>query len=279
MLEKFLDKIDFSSYEDFMQNFHINVPEDFNFAYDVVDEWARIAPDKKALLWVNDMGEARQFTFADIKRESDRAAAYFMQLGIGHGDMVMLILKRRYEWWLAMLALHKLGAVAIPATHMLTKHDIIYRNNRAGVKAIVCVGEEYVLTQVSEAMPESPTVETLISVGPDVPAGFHDWHAEWEDVPAFVRPEHVNSNGDTMLMYFTSGTTGEPKMVAHDFTYPLGHIATGCFWHNLHEWKRPSISVKRAYPLLAAVGQYHFIAIPLIAENLFFRIYARFHRI
>lgn len=134
-----------------------------------------------------------------------------------------------------MLALHKLGAVAIPATHMLTKHDIIYRNNRAGVKAIVCVGEEYVLTQVSEAMPESPTVETLISVGPEVPAGFHDWHAEWEDVPAFVRPEHVNSNGDTMLMYFTSGTSGEPKMVAHDFLYALGHLVTGAFWHNLSE--------------------------------------------
>lgn len=149
--------------------------------------------------------------------------------------MVMLILKRRYEWWLSMLALHKLGAVAIPATHMLTKHDIIYRNNRASVKAIVCVGDSYVLTQIEEAMPESPTVETLISIGPEVPDGFHDWHKEWEHAPTFVRPEHPNSNEDTMLMYFTSGTSGEPKMVAHDFLYALGHLVTGAFWHNLSE--------------------------------------------
>ena len=145
-----------------------------------------------ALIWTNDEGEEKFFTFADIKRESDQTAAYFASLGIGHGDMVMIILKRRYEWWLTMLALHKLGAIAIPATHMLTKHDIVYRNNRASVRAIVCVGEDYVLTQVSEAMSGSPTVHTLISVGPEVPDGFHDWHKEWKNAPAFVRPNHVN---------------------------------------------------------------------------------------
>ena len=235
MIERFLTQTHFSSEEDYRKNLHFNIPENFNFAYDVMDVWAEEQPDKVALIWTNDEGEERFFTFADIKRESDQTAAYFASLGIGHGDMVMIILKRRYEWWLTMLALHKLGAIAIPATHMLTKHDIVYRNNRASVRAIVCVGEDYVLTQVSEAMSESPTVQTLISVGPEVPDGFHDWHKEWQNAPAFVRPNHVNTNDDTMLMYFTSGTSGEPKMVAHDFLYALGHLTTGVFWHNLSE--------------------------------------------
>lgn len=235
MIERFLTQTHFTSEEDYRKNLHFNIPENFNFAYDVMDVWAEEQPDKVALIWTNDEGEEKIFTFADIKRESDQAAAYFASLGIGHGDMVMIILKRRYEWWLTMLALHKLGAIAIPATHMLTKHDIVYRNNRASVRAIVCVGEEYVLTQVSEAMSESPTVHTLISVGPKVPDGFHDWHKEWKNAPAFVRPNHVNTNDDTMLMYFTSGTSGEPKMVAHDFLYALGHLTTGVYWHNLSE--------------------------------------------
>lgn len=235
MIERFLTQTHFTSEEDYRKNLHFNIPENFNFAYDVMDVWAEEQPDKVALIWTNDEGEEKIFTFADIKRESDQAAAYFASLGIGHGDMVMIILKRRYEWWLTMLALHKLGAIAIPATHMLTKHDIVYRNNRASVRAIVCVGEDYVLTQVSEAMSESPTVHTLISVGSKVPDGFHDWHKEWQNAPAFVRPNHVNTNDDTMLMYFTSGTSGEPKMVAHDFLYALGHLTTGVFWHNLSE--------------------------------------------
>lgn len=235
MIERFLTQTHFTSEEDYRKNLHFNIPENYNFAYDVMDVWAEEQPDKVALIWTNDEGEEKFFTFADIKRESDQTAAYFASLGIGHGDMVMIILKRRYEWWLTMLALHKLGAIAIPATHMLTKHDIVYRNNRASVRAIVCVGEDYVLTQVSEAMSESPTVRTLISVGPEVPDGFHDWHKEWQNAPAFVRPNHVNTNDDTMLMYFTSGTSGEPKMVAHDFLYALGHLTTGVFWHNLSE--------------------------------------------
>lgn len=235
MIERFLTQTRFTSEEDYREHLHFNIPENFNFAYDVMDVWAEEQPDKVALIWTNDEGEEKIFTFADLKRESDQTAAYFASLGIGHGDMVMIILKRRYEWWLTMLALHKLGAIAIPATHMLTKHDIVYRNNRASVRAIVCVGEEYVLTQVSDAMSESPTVQTLISVGPEVPDGFHDWHKEWQNAPAFVRPNHVNTNDDTMLMYFTSGTSGEPKMVAHDFLYALGHLVTGVFWHNLSE--------------------------------------------
>lgn len=233
MIERFLKQTEFKSQDDFIRNLHFIIPENFNFAYDVMDVWAEEAPDKIALIWTNDNGECIKFSFKDIKEQTDRTAAYFAQLGIGRGDMVMLILKRRYEFWLSMLALHKLGAVAIPATHMLTTHDIVYRNNRAGVKAIVCVGEDYVMRQVKAALANSPTVSILVSVGPEKDCAFHDWHTEWPAAPAFTRPDHVNTNDDTMLMYFTSGTSGEPKMVAHDFLYALGHLTTGVFWHNL----------------------------------------------
>ena len=235
MVERFLEQTSFSSVEDFKSNLRFIIKENFNFAYDVMDAWAAEQPDKLALLWTNDQGVEIRLTFADLKRESDQTAAYLQSLGIGHGDMVMLIEKRRLEWWVSMLALCKLGAVAIPATHMLTKKDIVYRNTRASVKGIICVGEEYVLGQVAAAMPDSPTVKTLVSIGPIVPEGFHDWKAEIGNAPQFVRPDHVNSNSDTMLMYFTSGTSGEPKMVAHDFLYALGHLTTGVFWHNLSE--------------------------------------------
>ncbi len=235
MVERFLKQTSFSSVEDFRENLHFIIKENFNFAYDVVDAWAEEQPDKLALLWTNDKGAEIRLSFKDIKQRSDQAAAYLQSLGIGRGDMVMLIQKRRLEWWITMLALCKLGAVAIPATHMLTKKDIIYRNTRASIKGIICVGEDYVLSQVQAAMSESPTVQVLVSIGPNVPEGFHDWHAEIDKAPRFVRPEHVNTNSDTMLMYFTSGTSGEPKMVAHDHLYALGHLTTGVFWHNLAE--------------------------------------------
>ena len=235
MVEKFLSRTVFTSKEDYIRNFRIRVPADFNFAYDVVDAYAAEEPDKKALLWTDDRGGEIQFTFADMKRETDRTASYFQSLGIGRGDMVMLILKRRYEFWFSILALHKLGAVAIPATHLLTRKDVVYRCNMAGIKAIVAAGEPVITGHIAAAMPESPTTKLLISVGPEVPEGFLDFHEGIRHAAPFVRPQHVNTNDDIMLMYFTSGTTGEPKMVAHDFTYPLGHISTGCFWHNLHE--------------------------------------------
>lgn len=235
MVEKFLSRTVFTSQEDYIRNFRIRVPADFNFAYDVVDAYAAEEPDKKALLWTDDRGGEIQFTFADMKRETDRTASYFQSLGIGRRDMVMLILKRRYEFWFSILALHKLGAVAIPATHLLTRKDVVYRCNMAGVKAIVAAGEPVITGHIAAAMPESPTTKLLISVGPEIPEGFLDFHEGIRHAAPFVRPPHVNTNDDIMLMYFTSGTTGEPKMVAHDFTYPLGHISTGCFWHNLHE--------------------------------------------
>ncbi len=243
MVERFLKQTQFTSFEDYNEHLEFIIPEHFNFAYDVMDAWAEEAPDKLALLWTNDQGVERRTTFGQLKAESDQAAAYLQSLGIGKGDPVMLILKRRYEWWIAMLALHKLAAVVIPATHMLTKHDIIYRNTRASVKAIICVDDPYVMGQIQEAMPESPTVEVLVKVRPsdmspydsDASTSWHDWHAEVPSAAPFQRPSEKNDNEDTMIMYFTSGTSGEPKMVAHDFLYAMGHLTTGVFWHNLNE--------------------------------------------
>lgn len=235
MLERFIKQTYFISQEDFKQNFKIEVPENFNFGYDVVDAWAAEEPERKALLWTNDKGECINFSYADLKKYTDQTASYFQSQGIGRGDKVMLILKRRYEFWYSIIALHKLGAVVIPATHLLTKKDIVYRCNAASIKMIVAAGEEVITKHVIDAMPESPTVEKIVSVGPEVPEEFEDFHKGIDGAAPFVRPELANTNDDISLMYFTSGTTGEPKMVAHDFTYPLGHIATGSFWHNLHK--------------------------------------------
>ena len=235
MVERFLKQTSFTSVEDYNNNLEFIIPENFNFAYDVMDVWAKENPDGLALLWTNDQGAEIRTTFAQLKEQTDQAAAYLQTRGIGKGDPVMLILKRRYEWWVVMLALHKLGAVVIPATHMLTKKDIVYRNTRASVKAIICVDDAYVTSQVLLARDESPTVSCYIAIGDHVPEGFHDYLQEIGQAPAFVRPAHVNTNDDTMLMYFTSGTSGEPKMVAHDFLYAMGHLTTGVFWHNLHE--------------------------------------------
>ena len=274
MVERFLRQTSFTSVEDYNKNLEFIIPEHFNFAYDVMDAWAEEKPDGLALLWTNDEGKEIRTTFAQLKKETDQAASYLQSLGIGKGDPVMLILKRRYEWWIVMLALHKLSAVVIPATHMLTKHDIVYRNTRASVKAIICVDDDYVTKQVEAAMPESPSVEVLVTVeaggsrwqydvqdqekndthdeskgniqessqsdtqgqGPVcLKKGWHSWQQEWLNAPEFIRPTVKNENSDTMLMYFTSGTSGEPKMVAHDFLYAMGHLTTGVFWHNLHE--------------------------------------------
>ena len=234
MIERFLKQTRFCDQQDYEKNLAFIVPEHFNFAYDVMDEWARERPDALAMLWTNDMGRQERITFARMKTLTDQTASYLQQLGIGRGDMVMLILKRRMEFWLCMMALHKIGGIAIPATHMLTSRDIQYRINRAGVKAIICVGEEYVLSQVTDAQLHTP-VDVRVSVGPQVTDGFHSWQEEWNQAPAFVRPMIPSENSDTMLMYFTSGTSGEPKMVAHDYLYALGHLTTGVFWHNLQE--------------------------------------------
>ena len=235
MLERFVKQTKYTSQEDFIKNFKVEVPENFNFGYDIVNAWAAEQPEKKAILWTNDQGAEHQYTYAELKEKTDATASYFQSLGIGHGDMVMLILKRRIEFWFSIIALHKLGAVVIPATHLLTKKDIIYRCNAADIKMIVCAGEDVITDHIIEAMPGCPTLQHVVSIGPGMPEGFKDFQEGIAQATPFVKPEHPNTNDDTSLMYFTSGTTGEPKMVAHDFTYPLGHITTGSFWHNLHE--------------------------------------------
>lgn len=234
MVEKFVNRVKFESYEDFRDNFKLIVPDNFNFGYDVVDEWARTEPDKVALRWTNDKGEQIDFTYADLKRETDKTASYFMSLGIGRGDMVMLILKRRYEFWFSIIALHKIGAVVIPATHLLTKKDIVYRCNAADIKAIVACGEDVILGHINDSVEESPSLKYRISVGPVIPDGWLDFHKGIDGAAPFEAPAR-NNNDDIMLLYFTSGTSGQPKMVAHTFTYPLGHIVTGKYWHNLDE--------------------------------------------
>jgi len=225
-------KADFASYEDFKENFKITVPERFNFAYDVLDELAATKPDKTALYWTNDQGEKRVFSFADMKRLSDKAANYLSSLGIGKGDKVMIILKRDWQFWHTIMALHKLGAATIPATHLLTEKDITYRVNAAGVKAIISTDFGEVAARVDNAK-DMPTLKLKLLCGDR--EGWLNYDKGVEDASeTFVKPapENLPTNDDIMLLYFTSGTTGMPKMVAHSFTYPLGHIPTAVFWHN-----------------------------------------------
>jgi acetyl-CoA synthetase len=235
MFEKYLKKSTFESLEDFLNNFEILIPDNFNFAYDVVDEFARISPSKRAICWINDKGNHHDFTYAELKEKSDATASFFQSLGIGRGDKVMLILKRRFEFWFSILALHKIGAICIPATHLLTPKDIIYRNNAAGTKMIVSVSENEIVSNINKAMPGSPAVETLVSVGDETPDGWLSFYEGIKNAKPFSRPsgEKASNNEDISLLYFTSGTTANPKMVAHDFTYPLGHITTAKYWQNV----------------------------------------------
>lgn len=235
MINNFLNQTSFSSTEDFAENYKVNVPDNFNFAYDVVDEWAKKAPSKSALCWVNDKGDHFRITYKELKEKSDEAASFFLQQGIEKSDMVMLILKRRAQFWYAIIGLHKIGAIAIPATHLLTKKDLVYRNNAANIKAIIAVDDDLVLGHVDESLDASPSVKIKICCGKTDKPGWVDFEEGLKNAPVFVRPQYVNNNDDVMLLYFTSGTTGEPKMVIHNFVYPLGHIVTAKYWHNLHE--------------------------------------------
>ena len=235
MLEKFLQQTEFKDFEDFKANYKLIVPENFNFGYDIVDAWAAKEPNKKALLWTNDQGECHEFTFGEMKKYTDQTASFFQSIGIKKGDFVMAILKRRYEFWFTIVALHKIGAVIIPATHLLTKKDLIYRNNAADIKAIIAVGEEPIITHINDAMPESPSVEMLISVGHIIPEGWLDFHKGIDNAAPFTPIHHVNKNDDPLIISFTSGTTGNAKMVLLDCVYPLAHIITAKYWHNLRE--------------------------------------------
>lgn len=232
LLKKYLEKIDFESYEDFIKNYKVNVPDDFNFGFDVVDEWARVEPDKKALVWVNDNGDSHTFTFTEVKKYTNRICNYLKSIGIKKGDKVMLILKRHYEYWFTVVALHKIGAVAIPASYQLTEKDLIYRFNAIDVKMVICVDDENIIKHVETSLKESKSVKytALVGVKRDGWIDFEEEYSKHSDV--FERPsgeEAVGSN-DLMLVYFTSGTTGMPKMVQHVQSYPLGHITTAKYW-------------------------------------------------
>lgn len=237
MLEKYLPRQKFDSYEDYYQNFKIQIPANFNFAFDVVDEIAKRDPQKIALVWCDDDGNEATFTFQQLSAGSNKAVQIFQKIGIHKGDPVMLMLKRRYEFWFCLLALHKIGAVSIPATHLLTTKDIIYRNNAADIKLIVTVNDELLCKSVDTAMPNSPSLQHKMAVGGSR-TGWINFDQEFVNAAdTFIRPEGslATQNKDPLLIYFTSGTTGMPKMVLHNHTYPLGHIITASYWQNVHK--------------------------------------------
>ncbi len=237
LLNKFLPRIDFDSYKDFKANYRVDIPEHFNFGFDVVDTWAEHEPDKRALVWCDDHGGERTFTFSEIKALSNRAVHFFKAQGVGRGDVVMMILRRRWEYWIAAVALCKLGAVVIPASLQLTAKDIVYRIQAAKIKMLVCVDDAFVISQVEEALTqiESKPVKALVGAPRD---GWLDFNQGLEDKPeTFARPtgDDATRNDDLMLIYFTSGTTGMPKMVSHPHIHPLGHIVTAHYWQRVKE--------------------------------------------
>lgn len=236
ILEKFCPRIDFESYEDLKENFTLTYPDNFNFGFDVVDAWADIDESKLALMWTNDDGDIKKYTFGDMKKLSAKAANVFKGMGVNKGDKVMLILKQRPEVWMCMVALHKIGAVVIPASYQLTSKDIVYRCNIAETKALVTVSDDEIVRHVLEALPECKTLETYAVAG-DTPLyesekimNFREALEAADDV--FTRPEGEDATSATepALVFFSSGTTGMPKMVLHDHTHPLGQIVTAKYW-------------------------------------------------
>ncbi len=232
---KYITKSDFESYEDFCDNYKIIVPENFNFAYDIVDEYACQEPSRLALVWCDDNGNERKFTFSEMKKWSDKTANMLFNAGIRKGDRVMLILRRRYEIYFVMLALAKIGATYIPSTHQLTEKDIAYRCNAASIKAIIAFNLPEVIHQVEAAREKSPSVERLFLVG-----GQHEGWTDFDksvelSSEVWTKPSgsEASANDDPMIIYFTSGTTSMPKMAVHSFTYPLGHIVTAKYWQRV----------------------------------------------
>lgn len=226
LLQNYLARTEFDSYEDFKKNFKLTVPEDFDFARDIIDAWERQEPEKKALLYCDDTGCEKWFTFADIARLSRKAASFFESQGIHAGDRVMTLMRRRYEYWICAVALHRIGATLIPASIQLTTKDIVYRVNAAKVKMIVAISEEFVLSQLSGVFEKCETLQKVALVGEkEIPAGYLDFDRGMQESEEWKEYSGLK-NDDEMLIYFTSGTSGMPKMVVHNRTYPLGHIVT-----------------------------------------------------
>jgi acetyl-CoA synthetase len=226
--------------KDFYANYRCTVPENFNFAYDVADEWARLQPDKPALLWTNDAGDMRSYSFADMKRLSDKAANALLDLGIQKGDVVMLILKQRPQVWYIMCALMKIGAVCIPASYQLTAKDLEYRCIAGEVKLLISVDDPELLEHITAVAPGCPKLQKAAIVGNTIPDGCIDMDAAINKAgERFTRPAEraAASYSDPMLIYFSSGTTGLPKMVLHNHTLPLGHIVTAKYWQCVEDGK------------------------------------------
>ena len=236
ILNKFLSKIDYKSYEDLYKNFKITIPNDFNFAYDVVDEYAKTEPKREALVWCDDNDEDHIFTFKDLSLASQRTANFLVEQGIQKGDRVMLILRRRYEFWFFLLALHRIGAIAIPATNMLAAEDLEYRFNAAEIKMVVTYDDPALQKEVDKAKSKCESVEKLVTVGQTARQNWISFYDDYELFPStFERPvgDAATHNDDIMIVYFTSGTSSNPKMVAHTYTYPLGHIVTAKYWQHV----------------------------------------------
>lgn len=235
LLDRFVNRTEFDSYDDFRDNLTINIPEHFNFAFDVVDVYAAEQPDKRALVWCDDHGNERTYTFGELKYFSDKAANLFRSYGIKKGDHVMLILKGRYEFWFCLLGLNKLGAIATPATHMLTAKDIAYRVGVASIPMIVSLDEEGLAEHIEEGQRQTgAAVRHKLLLG-KAREGWIDFTTALESAsPHFQRPagDQATCNQDICLAYFSSGTTGYPKLIHHDMTYPLGHILTARYWQN-----------------------------------------------
>ena len=237
LIGDFVNRVDFKSYEDFYENFELKYNEDYNFGFDVVDKYAEIDPEKVALIWVNEEGEEHIFTFEDMKKYSNKVAKLFKRLGINKGDKVMLTLKNRYEFWFCMVALHKIGAIVIPATHMLKLHDIDFRLKKANVKLVVSVEEDDLISDYNTAAEELGIDLKKLVIERDIDGWINFNKAIEEESDVFERPtgEDATKADEPFLIYFTSGTSGLPKMVAHKHTYSLGHIPTAKYWHNVKE--------------------------------------------
>ena len=237
LLDKFLERTEFTSYKDFKENYRLNIPESFNFGFDVVDAWAQSDPQKRALVWCNDRGEEKILTFADMKHLSNRAANLFASLGICKGDRVILFLAQRWQYWPIAVALHKIGAVLIPASIQLTAKDVKYRCNAAGIKAVIAISNDYVTGQIEQALPDCPTVEHKLIVGENKDGWLNFDQALEKFSVEFARPtgDAATHNREIFLTYFTSGTTGMPKMVAHNHIHPLGHILTAKYWQRVRD--------------------------------------------
>lgn len=236
LLDRYTNTLSFRDYDDFYRHFRLHVPKNFNFAYNIVDEYARLDPQKRAMVWCDDLGGEEFFTFGDIKRISDKTANYFLSLGIGKGDRVLVILQRRHEYWTTLVALSKIGAIGIPATHMLMEKDLVYRMEKASVKMVVAVNEPELCNNIRSAAEKVACVKHLASVGKY--EGFRDFDADVEAQPDTLENLAYKAErkaDDILLLYFTSGTTGMPKMVCLSQRYTLGHIVTARFWHKCED--------------------------------------------